>query len=61
MSTSLQRLLPLFEREQARGHAMVLGTVIHTAGPTYTKAGAQMLIAQRRRICWAAVGRLSRG
>ncbi|HTW74824.1 MAG TPA: XdhC family protein [Steroidobacteraceae bacterium] len=46
MSTSLQRLLPLFQREHARAEAMVLATVVHTAGPTYTKPGAQMLIAR---------------
>ncbi len=46
MSNSLQRLLPLFEHERARGEAMVLATVIHTAGATYTKPGAQMLIAR---------------
>jgi xanthine/CO dehydrogenase XdhC/CoxF family maturation factor len=45
MITSLQRLLPLFDRESAHSEAMVLATVIHTAGPTYTKPGAQMLIA----------------
>ncbi len=45
MSISLQRLLPLFERELSLGHPTVLGTVVRTAGPTYTKAGAQMLIA----------------
>lgn len=45
MSTSLQRLLPLFESECERAHAMVLATVLQTAGPTYTKPGAQMLIA----------------
>ncbi len=45
MTTSLQRLLPLFERERARAEAMVLATVVHTAGPTYTKPGAQMLIS----------------
>jgi xanthine dehydrogenase accessory factor len=46
MSTSLQRLLPLFERERARAEAMVLATVVHTAGPTYTKPGTQMLISR---------------
>jgi len=46
MSTSLQRLMPLFEREIASAQAMVLATVIQTAGPTYTKPGAQMLIAR---------------
>src|SRR6185437_16873510 len=45
MSNTLQRLLPLFERERARGTPLVLATVVHTAGPTYTKPGAQMLIA----------------
>jgi xanthine/CO dehydrogenase XdhC/CoxF family maturation factor len=44
MSLSLQRLLPLFERERAATHAMVLATVANTAGPTYTKAGTHMLI-----------------
>jgi xanthine dehydrogenase accessory factor len=47
MSVSLQRLLPLFERERAAARAMVLATVAHTAGPTYTKAGAHMLITER--------------
>lgn len=46
MSRSLQNLLPLFEREQAQSHPMVLATVIRTQGPSYTKPGAQMLIAQ---------------
>lgn len=45
MSTSLQRLLPLFESERGRATSMVLATVLQTAGPTYTKPGAQMLIA----------------
>ena len=45
MSTSLQRLLPLFENERKHAQSMVLATVLHTAGPTYTKPGAQMLIA----------------
>ena len=45
VSTSLQRLLPLFDSERERAHAMVLATVLQTAGPTYTKPGAQMLIA----------------
>jgi xanthine/CO dehydrogenase XdhC/CoxF family maturation factor len=42
----LTRLLPLFERESSRGDPLVLATVIRTAGPTYTKAGAQMLITR---------------
>jgi xanthine dehydrogenase accessory factor len=45
MSLSLQRLLPLFERERALHHAMVLATVVRTAGPTYTKPGAHLLLA----------------
>jgi xanthine/CO dehydrogenase XdhC/CoxF family maturation factor len=45
MSLSLQRLLPLFERERALHHSMVLATVVRTAGPTYTKPGAHMLLA----------------
>src|SRR5579871_4207783 len=45
MSVSLQRLLPLFERERARARSMVLATVVRTAGPTYTKPGAQLLVA----------------
>jgi xanthine/CO dehydrogenase XdhC/CoxF family maturation factor len=46
MSTSFSRLLPLFERERSAGRTMVLATVIRTAGPTYTKPGALMLIAR---------------
>jgi xanthine dehydrogenase accessory factor len=45
MSLSLQRLLPLFDRERALHHSMVLATVVRTAGPTYTKPGAHMLLA----------------
>lgn len=45
MSVSLQRLLPLFERERAQGRHMVLATVVRTDGPTYTKPGAHLLIA----------------
>lgn len=44
MSISLQRLLPLFERERAFGASMILATVARTSGPTYTKPGAHMLI-----------------
>ena len=44
MSLSLQRLLPLFERERALHHPMVLATVVRTAGPTYTKPGAHLLL-----------------
>src|SRR6202140_2997394 len=44
MSLSVQRLLPLFERERALQHPMVLATVVRTAGPTYTKPGAHLLL-----------------
>src|ERR1017187_8776069 len=46
MSSSLRGLLPLFQRERESGRALVLATVVRTDGPTYTKAGALMLIAQ---------------
>lgn len=46
MSSSLRGLLPLFQRERAIGRDVVLATVVRTAGPTYTKPGALMLIAQ---------------
>jgi xanthine/CO dehydrogenase XdhC/CoxF family maturation factor len=46
MAMTLSRLLPLFEREFSAGRPMVLATVARTEGPTYTKAGALMLIAQ---------------
>jgi xanthine/CO dehydrogenase XdhC/CoxF family maturation factor len=45
MSGSFRSLLPLFVRERAAGRALVLATVTRTEGPTYTKAGALMLIA----------------
>jgi xanthine/CO dehydrogenase XdhC/CoxF family maturation factor len=38
-------LLPLYERERAAGRALVLGVLAHTAGSTYRKPGALMLIA----------------
>ena len=44
--THLAQLLPLFQRERDAQRAMVLATIVHTAGSTYRKAGAQMLIAQ---------------
>lgn len=46
MSRTLQNLVPLFEREHGQSQPMVLATVIRTQGPSYTKPGAQMLIAQ---------------
>ena len=45
MSSSLQRLLPLFERDWARHLPLVLATLVRTDGSTYTKPGAHMLIA----------------
>lgn len=44
--THFAQLLPLFVRERAAQRAMVLATIVHTAGSTYRKAGAQMLIVQ---------------
>jgi xanthine/CO dehydrogenase XdhC/CoxF family maturation factor len=38
-------LLPLFERERAAGRALALGVLVHTAGSTYRKPGALILIA----------------
>jgi xanthine dehydrogenase accessory factor len=45
VSISLQRLLPLFDRERSDAHAMVMATVLRTDGPTYSKPGALMLIS----------------
>jgi len=45
VSSSLQRLLPLFERDQQRHQPLVLATLVRTDGSTYTKPGAHMLIA----------------
>jgi xanthine/CO dehydrogenase XdhC/CoxF family maturation factor len=41
----LAPLLPLYERERAAGRSLVLGVVLETAGSTYRKPGALMLIA----------------
>jgi xanthine/CO dehydrogenase XdhC/CoxF family maturation factor len=38
-------LLPLFDRERAAGNAVAVGLLVHTAGSTYRKPGALMLIA----------------
>src|SRR5689334_6413033 len=38
-------LLPLFERERAAGKAVALGVLVETAGSTYRKPGALILIA----------------
>jgi xanthine/CO dehydrogenase XdhC/CoxF family maturation factor len=45
MSVNFRALLNLFDRERSAGRPMVLATVTRTEGPTYTKAGALMLIA----------------
>ena len=45
VSASLARLLPLFERERRAGRACALGVLVHTAGSTYQKPGALILIA----------------
>ena len=45
VESSLGPLLPLFERERAAGRPLVLGVVVETAGSTYRKPGALMLIA----------------
>lgn len=45
MDSELAPLLPLFERERAAGRAMALGILVHTAGSTYRKPGAMLLIA----------------
>jgi xanthine dehydrogenase accessory factor len=38
-------LLPLYERERAAGRPVALGVLVETAGSTYRKPGALMLIA----------------
>jgi len=45
MESSLNSLLPLFEREHAAHRAVALGVLVRTIGSTYRKAGALMLIA----------------
>jgi xanthine/CO dehydrogenase XdhC/CoxF family maturation factor len=45
VEASVAPLLHLFERERASGHALALGVLVHTAGSTYRKAGALILIA----------------
>jgi xanthine/CO dehydrogenase XdhC/CoxF family maturation factor len=39
-------LLPLFERERAAGKPLALGVLVHTAGSTYRKPGALILICR---------------
>jgi xanthine/CO dehydrogenase XdhC/CoxF family maturation factor len=41
---SFHRLLPLLERARSTGEPLILATVIRTAGSTYAKPGAHMLI-----------------
>jgi xanthine dehydrogenase accessory factor len=45
VEASLGPLLPLFERERAAGNALALGVLVLTAGSTYRKPGAMILIA----------------
>ena len=45
MESLLAPLLPLFERERTAGRALALGVLVDTAGSTYRKPGALMLIA----------------
>lgn len=45
MESLLGPLLPLYERERAAGRAVALGVLLETAGSTYRKPGALMLIA----------------
>ena len=45
MESTLAPLLPLYERERSAGRSLVLGVVLETAGSTYRKPGALMLIA----------------
>ena len=45
MESLLSPLLPLFDRERAAGNALAVGVLVHTAGSTYRKPGALMLIA----------------
>jgi xanthine dehydrogenase accessory factor len=45
MDSILGPLLPLFERERAAGRPIALGVLVRTAGSTYRKPGAMLLIA----------------
>ncbi|MBV8147245.1 MAG: XdhC family protein [Gammaproteobacteria bacterium] len=45
MEAELAPLLPLYRRERAAGRALALGVLVHTAGSTYRKPGALILIA----------------
>jgi len=46
MESSIDSLLPLYQRERSADRAMVLAIVRNTRGSTYRKAGAILLIAQ---------------
>jgi xanthine/CO dehydrogenase XdhC/CoxF family maturation factor len=45
VEATLGPLLPLYQRERAAGRAVALGVLVHTAGSTYRKPGALILIA----------------
>jgi len=45
VESQLGPLLPLFDRERTAGNALAVGILVHTAGSTYRKPGALMLIA----------------
>lgn len=45
MEAVIGPLLPLFERERTAGRALALGVLVDTAGSTYRKPGALILIA----------------
>lgn len=45
VESSLAPLLPLFESERAAGRAVALGVLLSTAGSTYRRPGALVLIA----------------
>jgi xanthine/CO dehydrogenase XdhC/CoxF family maturation factor len=44
MDAPLSNLLPLYQRERAAGRALALCVLLETAGSTYSKAGALLLI-----------------
>jgi xanthine/CO dehydrogenase XdhC/CoxF family maturation factor len=45
VEATLGPLLPLYERERAAGRTLALGVLVRTAGSTYRKPGALILIA----------------
>ena len=46
MDALISELMPLFERERAAQRPVALAVVLHTAGSTYSKAGAPLLITR---------------